>query len=541
MEGAASRMADRPEFRILGPLEALVGGVAVALGGRRQRAVLAILLSRPNEVVPADRLIDDVWGDDPPETAANVLQGYVSHLRRALGRDVIATRGRDYAIRLADGALDLHRFERLTASAAAARAQGRADAAVDDLRAALALWRGPALSDLAGLPSVARIAARLDELRNGALERRLEADIACGREADALVELRALVAEHPLRERLRALQMLALYRDARQAEALEAYRAARATLVDELGIEPGRELQDLERAILEHDPALGPGERRSALGRRDDRPAPAVVVAAALAPEALEAVAAIAEPLGHTPGRELVVVSAAGDAKELPALTQRLAALRTDMAGRGAAARVAAFASQAAGADLARLAAEQEASLVLVDAPVGRLDDDELMVLLDAAPCDVGVVVAGGAIGAGPVLVPFSGAEHDWAAVELGAGLARAAGRPLRLAGASVGSSGRDASRLLASASLAIQRMLGIHAEPVIVDPAPDALLEIARDAGIVVVGLSERWRREGLGRAREALATSPPCPVLLVRRGLRPGAFAPGESATRFTWTIAA
>src|ERR1700749_3298215 len=134
--------ANRLEFRVLGPLEALVDGAAVRLGRPRRRAVLAILLGHANEVVPADRLIDDVWEDDPPDTAANVLQGYVSHLRRTVGRDVIATRGRDYAIRLDQGALDLHRFERLTASAVAALAEGRPADASTDLRTALGLWRG---------------------------------------------------------------------------------------------------------------------------------------------------------------------------------------------------------------------------------------------------------------------------------------------------------------------------------------------------------------------------------------------------------------
>src|SRR3954452_22623648 len=147
MASPEHRVPDRLEFRILGPLEVVAGASAVRLGGPRLRAVLAILLGHANEVVPADRLVDDVW-DEPPETAANVLQGYVSHLRRMLGRDVIATRGRNYAIRLADGALDLHRFERLSAGAVAALTAGRPSAASAGLRTALALWRGPALSDL---------------------------------------------------------------------------------------------------------------------------------------------------------------------------------------------------------------------------------------------------------------------------------------------------------------------------------------------------------------------------------------------------------
>ena len=139
-----------------------------------------------------------------------------------------------------------------------------------------------------------------------------------------------------------------------------------------------------------------------------------------------------------------------------------------------------------------------------------------------------------------PVLVPFSGAEHDWAAVELGAWLARARSVALRLVGASASAEGRDASRLLANASLAVQRGLGVAADPVIVDPTPEALLAEAREAGIVVLGLTERWRREGLGRTRTALATAGDVTTVLVRRGLRPGGLAPGDGDTRFTWTLA-
>src|SRR3954453_6842435 len=228
MASVESSAPGRLEFPILGPLEVRAGGAPVRLGGPRQRAVLAILLAHANEVVPAERLIDDVW-DAPPESAANVVQGHVSQLRRALGRDVIATRGRDYAIRLPDGALDLHRFERLAAGAVAALDEGRPADASSELRSALSLWRGPALSDLRDVAGVARIADRLDELRDAALERRIEADLACGRDAEPVSELGALVADPPPRERLRALQMRALYRCGRQAEALAVYRDARAT------------------------------------------------------------------------------------------------------------------------------------------------------------------------------------------------------------------------------------------------------------------------------------------------------------------------
>ena len=538
MASVESSAPDRLEFRILGPLDVLADGAPVRLGGPRQRAVLAMLLGHANEVVPAERLIDGVW-DEPPGTAANVVQGYVSQLRRTLGRDVIATRGRDYAIRLAQGALDLHRFERLSARAVAALDEGRPADASAGLREALALWRGPALSDLLDISGVARIADRLDELRRAALERRIEADLACGRDTEAAIELAGLVAEHPLRERLRALQMRALYRCGRQADALAAYRDARTTLVEELGIEPGRELQELERAIFAQDPALSAGAGPSLAAPQTARAA--TVLVAALQREALPSLLAISEPLARAPDRELVLAATVAGADGLEPLALRLSELRAEIGARGVAVRAAAFTSDRPGADLARLADEQEARLMIVEAPDGLLDDPELAAVLDAAVCDVAVAVRAGPPPGGPVLVPFSGAAHDWAAVELGADLARATGRPVRLAGASVGPGGRDASRLLASASLVMQRGLGIDAQPLILEPAPDALVAAAGAAGIVVCGLTERWRREGLGRARAALASGAMVPVLFVRRGLRPGTLAPPESDTRFTWTVAA
>jgi len=152
----------------------------------------------------------------------------------------------------------------------------------------------------------------------------------------------------------------------------------------------------------------------------------------------------------------------------------------------------------------------------------------------------LGVVVGDEPAGSGPVLVPFAGAEHDWAAVELGAWLARARGVALQLAGATAVADGRDASRLLASASIAVQRALGVATEPVLVEPDPEALVDVAAGAGTIVVGLTDRWRREGLGRARTALATETTTPAVLVRRGVRPGGLAPRGTETRFTWTIA-
>jgi DNA-binding SARP family transcriptional activator len=525
------------EYRILGPLEVLADGVPTALGGPRQRAVLAILLAHANEAVPISRLIDGVWGDQPPETAENIVQGYVSQLRKALGRDVIGTRGRGYAVTVADDSLDLRRFERHLRVADDALGGDRpADAAVE-LRAGLALMRGPALSDLAGEPCARPIAARVDELRLVALERALEADLACGRHREAVAELAELIAEHPLRERFRALQMLALYRCGRQADALEAYRAARSTLVEEHGIEPSAALRGLERRILEQDPALPLAHA----------PAPTAIephrrrlLTAMLAQSSLPVLVALSESLAHGGEREVVLATTVTSAAELGGATRTLAAARAELDGCGTTARTAAFTSITPGDDLARLAIEQDVELLVVDAPAGLLEDARLLALLDKAPCDVAIAVGATAPGAGAVLVPFSGAEHDWAAIELGAWLARSRGCALELAGASIGEGGRDASRMLASASLAVQRALGMAAEPVIVAPSPAALVEVARSRAIVVVGLTDRWRGEGLGRTRTALAVEPGMTTVLVRRGLRPGGLAPRESYTRFTWTIA-
>jgi DNA-binding SARP family transcriptional activator len=522
------------EYRILGPLDVVVDGRTIMLGGRHQRALLALLLAQANEVVPVERLIDRLWDEAPPDTAANVVQGYVSQLRKLLGREAIVTRGRGYALIAADGALDLERFEQRAAGGAAEHAAGRPERAAAELRAALALWRGPALGDVADLPAVRLIAARLDELRLAALERRIEADLECGSAAEAAAELDPLIAEHPLRERLRALQMRALYRCGRQADALSAYRAARAALVDQLGLEPGTELQELQRAILRQDASLAPGEGAPAPSRA------ARVLAVALTTTSLPALAALGAPLAASRSGELVLAATVPSAEHLGVVGAELNDLGAEFAQRGVITRTAVFTSATPGNDLARLAGEQDADLLLVDAPAGMLEDARLIALLELAPCDVAVLVGARPPGRGPVLVPFSGAEHDWAAVELGAWLARSLERPLRLAGASTGASGRDASRLLASASLALQRALGVVAEPVIVDPAPEALVAAGRDAGVVAVGLTERWRQDGLGPARTALATQAAAPTLLVRRGLRPGGLAGRAGDTRFTWTIA-
>src|SRR5262245_22406686 len=296
------------EFRILGPLEVADRGVSLELGGARQRAVLALLLTRPNEVVSTDRLIDELWGREPPRTALNTVQYYVSQLRKLLGARRIVTRPPGYAIQVERGELDLERFERLLE-------RGDAEA----LHEALALWRGPALADFAYESFAADEIARLEGLRILALEKRIDADLELGRHAELVGELERLVAQHPLRERLRGQLMLTLYRSGRQAEALA----------------------------------------------------------------------------------------------------------------------------------------------------------------VDASR---------------PVVVPFGGFEHDCSAVEIAGWLARSLGATLRLAGTEDVGERRDASRLLARASLVVQAALGILAEPTLVPAGAEGVVEAADAASLLVLGLSERW-----------------------------------------------
>jgi DNA-binding SARP family transcriptional activator len=524
------------DFRILGPLEVWDEGGEVSLGGHKPRALLAVLLLHHNEVVAADRLSDELWGEDSPERASGALRVNVSRLRKALPQDVLETRAPGYLLRIEPDDVDLHRFERLVDEGRALLGRGLTADASSRLREALSLWRGPALADF-GYENFAQAAiARLEEIRLAAIELRIDADLALGRHAELVGEIEALVTEHPLRERLRGSLMTALYRSGRQAEALDAYRAARLALVEELGIEPSPALQELERAILRQDPALAvdesPTAERSILVAVEDE-------------TRVEALLAVAERLARNPPRVVILARLVADAAELGAASAWLEERRAALGRRGTVARAASFTARASGEELARLATELDVELLLAGAPDELLSegvpDQHLTTVLAETPCDVALLVARDAQADGPVLVPFGGAEHDWAAVELGAWLARAGGEPLRLAGAAaIPTHGkRDASRLLSHGALAVQRVLGISAEPLLVRPGEEGMLEASRDAGLLVVGLSTRWHREGLGQARLRLAREARTPTLFVRRGLRPGGLAPPATLTRFTWSI--
>jgi len=240
------------EFRILGPLEVLLDGRVVPLAGQRQRALLAALLVHRGQVVSTERLVDLLWGDHAPKTATTSLQNAVSQLRRELGADVVETRAPGYLVAVEPDAIDAVRFEALLAQARTAPAAERARL----LRSALALWRGPALADLAGEEFTQGEIRRLEELRLDALEERIATDLELGLHREVTGELEALSAANPLRERICALRMLALYRSGRQAEALQAFRDTRRAFVDQLGIEPGAELQELHAQILRQEEGL---------------------------------------------------------------------------------------------------------------------------------------------------------------------------------------------------------------------------------------------------------------------------------------------
>ena len=254
------------EFRVLGSVEAVDADGPLPLGGPQQRALLAVLLLHRGELVSADRLIEDIWGEQAPATAAKIVQGYVSNLRKVLGEGLLVTRGHGYVLLTQPGQVDADRFQSLAADGDTALRGGDPGMAADLLVKALSLWRGPALAEFTYSGFAQPAIAQLEEARMVATEQRLDAELELGRHAVLLPQLEALVRENPLRERLVGQLMLAQYRGGRQAGALATYRHARARLIDELGLEPGPELQELEAAVLAQDPKLASG--RASASRR---------------------------------------------------------------------------------------------------------------------------------------------------------------------------------------------------------------------------------------------------------------------------------
>ena len=509
------------ELRLLGPLDAVDDrGMPLPLGAPRQQMLLASLALRAGEVCSADRLIDEIWGERPPASAAHAIQVYVSNLRRALGAGRIVTRAPGYVLLLGPGELDLESAEQLAGEGGRLLAQGDAAAAGEQLRASLALWRGDPLPELAFERFAQPAIARLAELRLTTLERRIDADLAAGRHGELTSELQQLVGVHALRERFWEQLVLALYRQGRQAEALAAYRRARETLVEELGLEPGPALVDLERAVLRQDPALSaPAVARPAPLRQ--------VVLVAGSSEGARSLLPLARRLavGQAP-HEIVLVRLATSPDGLAAATAELSAMRGELGADGIAARTAALRSAGAEREIARLATVQDASLVVWACEIA--DPPELA----GMPCDAALLVASAAAGDGHAVTAFGGDSDDWAAIELAAWLTEPGGT-LRIAGGI--RADRDAGTLLAHAGLALQAVADVSVEPVLID-GPAALAACAEGAGALVVslpaGLVDDHRRE--------LAARVTCPLLLVRRGPRPGGLAPPAQLTRFSWSLA-
>lgn len=530
------------EYRILGPVEVVTEHGPVRLGGLRQRATLAILLLNANRVVSVERLADDLYTGAAPVTAVTQVQRQVSELRKLLGPEAaIETRPPGYVMRISSEQLDLTRFEQWTEEAHRLLARGAARCAVDLLRNALDLWRGAPLADLAAETFARPAIDRLEELRIAAIERRIDAELELGRHGETAAELEALVAEHPLREGLRRQLMLALYRAGRQAEALEVYRRGRVALVEEFGIEPAPALHDLEQAILKQDRSLDLEPAPAVRGGPDADPDRAVLVLSS-SEGGLDGLLAIAEPLARLPGRELIIARLLGDEREFGSAASAMNIWRSSLPLN---ARTAAFTTTDWGGDAVRLALTYDVDLVLVDSPpglVGRRIPQVLAAILERSPADVAVLTGAVDLGVGDgIFVPFGGGEHDWAAVEQAAWVAAAAGAPLRIVGtkADPRHGQRDASRLLADASLAVQRVIGVAAEPLLAEPSEEALVAAVDPATLVVVGISPRWRREGIGAVRRVLVGTARPPLLLVHRGPRPSGLAPRESRTRFTWSI--
>jgi len=516
-------------FGILGPIEVALADRPLQLGGPRRRCTLALLLLNANRVVSIDELADALYAGRAPVTAVTQVHKQIAELRRLLGPEAIRTQGSGYVINVARNQFDLARFEGLTSDAV--EAMSRSDAARSKalLRDALALWRGEPLGDLRGEESLLSHARRLEELRLTAQERLAEAELALGRHAEVAAELEPLVAMHPLRESLRALQMLALYRCGRQAEALDVFRRTRVELVEQFGIEPGPALRATERAILQQDPALE-------LDRAAVEAARAILVLASC-DAAFDELLAVARPLAGS--RELILARVVAAEDELATAVETANTHRERLGGN---VRTAVFTSTDPVGDAVGLGDSYGVELMLVDS-ARELDGehlpDELAALFDRSQADVAVVSGGTRVSDG-IFVPFGGSEHDWAALELAAWLSAAAGSELVLVGTGADRQHgrRDASRLLAHAAVAAQRLAGVSTRPLLAPPTAEGLCAAVGPAGAVITGVAESWRTAGIGDARRALVAGG-APLVLVHRGPRPGGLAPTESRTRFSWTL--
>jgi DNA-binding SARP family transcriptional activator/nucleotide-binding universal stress UspA family protein len=526
-------------------------GVVVPVGATKKRIILAVLGLSGGDAVSTDRLIDAVWGARPPPSAGKALQVYVSQLRDAVepmrhAPSVIASHAPGYALLLPPQAVDFRVFERLWDQGRQLRTTESPDSAAEVFARALALWRGPPLADLAYEEAFALDVSRLEEMRWACLEDRIDADLAAGRHSAVISDLEELSHRYPMRERTCELLMLAYYRSGRQADALHAYRRMRAALVGELGLEPSRALVELERRILQQDPGLDETVAGAVL-RTATSPTVGTRTIMAVGESAggLTDLLQIAAPLVRGAGIELVVVSIVPTptvdvSDALASATRDLEDRRAALEAEGVVARVAAFSTPKPGGELLKFATHHDVAMILANGT--GIDDrwqNTVAELLASAACDVVLSFAGVDPPSGTVvLVPFGGGEHDWAALELGAHLARMRDAPLALAGAAL-EDGTDASRMLAVASVIVQRTFGVVPKPVIIDSGAAGVLAHVPDAALIVLGVSTRYRTEGLGDTREAIVRDAGVPVLAVRHGRRPGLLAPPERLTRFDWSV--
>ena len=332
-------MARGLEFSILGPVEVRFEDRPIDVAATSLRALLARLLLGTSRVVSREQLMADLWVA-PPSTGASALHQRLAQLRQVLdeggaGKDVIQTRGTGYVIELEPGQLDLDRFEAAVARGDEALAADLPGDAVTAFRDGLALWCGPPLAEFPEAPFATAASARLDESRLAALEKRLQAELELGRHGDITGELAELAAQHPFREGFCAKLMLALYRAGRQAEALEAYQDTRRTLVEELGVAPTDELQELERAILQHEPSLGlrtKQDGRGVLPRSEPASLAGSVLVAPSEIANLPQLVAVGEPFARQPARELILAAIASTSAALARTSAALEAERVAIA-----------------------------------------------------------------------------------------------------------------------------------------------------------------------------------------------------------------
>lgn len=528
-------MAETLGFGLLGPLEITVDGDDCTPKGRHQRVLLTLLLVRLNETVPSEQLADRLWDGRPPPTALNALQVYVSQLRKLFpGRTVIETVAPGYRLAAPASTLDLYRFQDKWRRGRELFEAGDGRQASELLREALSLWRGDPLVDVQYDAFGGAEARRLEEMRLDATIDRIQVDLALGRHSQVIGELGALVDLHPLREQFASLLMIALYRAGRQADALTVAAQIRTRLDAEYGLMPSSELRELERSILNHDDALRtPGQTRPT----DPIASAQHVVVAGVnghpTADLIDAGSAVSQALGIT---ELVAVQLTSSHGEVSDAARSLTAATV---GLPVTVRVAALASASPAKDVARLI-ETEPVALLVSDLVGPGFTEQTSSLLTVSACDVALVSGAKWRPNGPIIVLFSGSEHDWAAVGVAANLAHHLNSELLMLAVESSPATGNPSRLLASASLVIQRAFNVSAPGQLVSPSIVEIVSACETARMICAGVSTRWNEIGVGPTRAALVEAG-LPVVLLRRGSRPSPFAPAAAKTQYSWSMSA